>query len=544
MARMQWWSPSSRALLALSVAVALGCQNPASTGGSPRMVVHAGKVAQFQSQTDLAIVLDLGRVDSPLRRLMQKATVGPIASFKVMVTGPNIAGSIEQSISLIECSPEGGAVFEISNLPPGPVHVVVNALDANGQVVSYAVQDAEVTGGVTTQVTMQCQTDLGGLSIRFVCDGLPCGDGGATSSPSPIPSDFSSPSPIPSPPGPPDRLFTFVPLTNGTLFAQMKLKDNPDSQIFAVNQFGFVPPAPSLAGEPWMNRSHHPEWGMDMVVYGNRMYLGLNVPYNAPDSNPGKAIVGVRDITNPYSFVNLGDWEDSCDDIDPTAHNFMVVGNTGAIFESYANAPNRFDILRYDPSNNPNYTIQGNPRPAPGCPGLVTPLYRVNSSGGINHPIRMGYNSFRNKIWWTSNNGLLTVPAGTGTVNPTVLLANPVVPGFGAARWISAAAFGGGSNLVALTRENSSKLYLWNQATPSVAPVEVADFGGQGGEVKRGADGELYVSVYGTAPDATNAFGLISDGIAEPDVGFKIMRYQFTLAGSLQSSSTVISRDL
>lgn len=185
-------------LAAALVLAALGCQTPMGNGGAPWVIVSAGRLTVHHN-ANIALVLDAGEAFAKLapNRRLQQVSLGQIVQFKVRVTGENLAAPIERTLGPDSCDAEGNVTLELGQLPAGSIHIVVNALDENGNIVSYASRDVVVVGNGTTQVVeMQCERNFGEVKIRFVCDGIQCPSlPPETASPNPSPSPIPSPAP-------------------------------------------------------------------------------------------------------------------------------------------------------------------------------------------------------------------------------------------------------------------------------------------------------------------------------------------------------------
>lgn len=470
------------ALAAALLLAAVGCQSPtASSGAAPRVVVHAGKVAQFQSQTDLAIVLDMAKLPEAARALLQATpdpmasySTGPIAQFKVKVTGPNLAAPIEQSVDAVTCDANGGATFEVQGLPPGPVTVVVNALDAAGKIVSYAVQDAVVQPSVTTQVTMQCQKDLGGLRIRFLCDGLPCG----------------APSPSPSPTLPPvnvtgemDIYYGIQSSSGGGLLVSGESfpQDKNGVGVKAILPNGIQVPGLVLERSP-----------SEVFQEYARSSFAVSSNFSYFAKSPGGCCVlpGLRRWSlSDFSFSGESvDLSAACNPGVSPGHLLHFAPSRGLYSLSGSTA--EIVVRKFDETEDGPGFVR--PPFQPSCPngsGIVA-RFSVNQTGVI-HGYYVDKNNGNQYIFGingifvgTEDDGLFASGASS--------LVNVLPSGIDSA-WVDGSINPKNQNKMYLTRANSSKLFSWD-INGSSAPTPVADLGGQGMEVMFRNENQIYVS--------------------------------------------------
>lgn len=159
----------------------LGC-NLTLPGASEkaRVVVHLGDM-QLAANADLAIVLDVRGLQAAGYNVQQVASTSAVQRVSAKVSGVNLAEPLEASVNVIDCA-KGLATLNFSKLPPGPVDVVVNALDFEGKVVSWQSAKATIEPLKTIELTLHCTNIGGGLAIKFDCPEL-C----APPSPSPTP---------------------------------------------------------------------------------------------------------------------------------------------------------------------------------------------------------------------------------------------------------------------------------------------------------------------------------------------------------------------
>lgn len=211
---------------ALMLGLALiGCQSPSptpapmeqSTAGQPKVIVNYGHLTISQ-EADLAIAVNFKQKKYGVQAATMRAD---IQSVRVTVTGPNLAAPLSETVTRAQFS-QGMAVFNFTNLPPGPVNVLVEALDLNGNVITSATGTAEIIKGQIAQLTLDCELTTGDLVVVFRCDDCLPTTGpsatptaGPTATPTPTatatPTPVSTPTPTPVPTPTPTPIVTSSP---------------------------------------------------------------------------------------------------------------------------------------------------------------------------------------------------------------------------------------------------------------------------------------------------------------------------------------------
>lgn len=160
----------------------IGCSLPGQIPAGPgRVVVHYGSI-DLAPNADLALVLDIRNLLGAGYKVQQAVPTSGIKTISAKVTGPNLVEPVITSVEVSQCV-NGLATLNFTNLPPGPVEVVVNAIDVGGQPMAWASGRAVIRPNETAQVTLKCSSTGGNLTIDFDCPES-CG---ATPQPSPTP---------------------------------------------------------------------------------------------------------------------------------------------------------------------------------------------------------------------------------------------------------------------------------------------------------------------------------------------------------------------
>lgn len=168
----------------MTALLTIGCSLPGQAPTGPgRVVVHYGSM-ELAPNADLALVLDVRNLLGAGYKV-QQAAGSSVKTISAKVTGQNLVEPVVASVDLSQCV-DGLATLNFTNLPPGPVEVVVNAVDAEGKPLAWATGRAVIRPNETAKVTLKCSSTGGNLAIDFDCPEL-CGDG-------------ASPSPTPTPP--------------------------------------------------------------------------------------------------------------------------------------------------------------------------------------------------------------------------------------------------------------------------------------------------------------------------------------------------------
>jgi hypothetical protein len=133
------------------------------------------------------------------------------------------------------------ATLNFDHLPAGKVHVVVNAFDANHNLISYGGADAQIVAGQVATVAVNCSAADGKLVVTFNCP-LLCGPSTAPSA-TPTPTPTATATPTPHPPANP----TAAGLTNFVTGMVIDDKNN-------IHLIAYDPDATPYANKPNHNR--------------------------------------------------------------------------------------------------------------------------------------------------------------------------------------------------------------------------------------------------------------------------------------------------
>lgn len=174
-------------LALLGATMALGCQLPNQFGiqgleaeyKNPAITVSLGEM-RIAKGANFAIVLKFQRNGS-----FNAQALAGIAKVTFKVTGQKLAAPLTAEVTNFV---NDTASVSFAKLPPGPVDIAVNALDASGNIISYATGSATIQPGLPTVATLKCVLADGSLDIVYDC----CD---ATPAPSPTPIPTSAPSP-------------------------------------------------------------------------------------------------------------------------------------------------------------------------------------------------------------------------------------------------------------------------------------------------------------------------------------------------------------
>jgi hypothetical protein len=471
------------------VLAALGCQVP-GTSGAPRVSVVYNSF-QWSNDTDLAIKLDfralLGKGGYSL-----KAVPGGTPTLRRLVakvTGANIVGELTATVYTAEC-PDGIATFTFANLPPGPVHVVVNAFGEDDQtIVSWGQGDVVIVPNSTATVPVTCAAANGALNILFNCPEL-CGG---------IPLPSPTPTPIPTPtPSPVD--------VSGYLGGLATLNADAQGNLYLLgNGLGTENAKTSLVQIPNVN----PNATANVLSHGVLDPMGDGEFFNGHLFVCQGAVGGQPNAT-VVEFDN----------------NFSIVGQYaattfGVITKDVDGSLVSMVSINTKPNTAPVIATVAVPRPTP-----FTFKYSQSISA-IEHPARgsvVGGSS--PAVIWTSASGIWRANPHQLLVPTTTTLSPLGLTGTGA-----------DSSLILYTNENDTRIYSVDAAVPgsSSEAFDVKDLFPANArifprDISIGEDGKYYVAVYApTAPTIMNKpLGWFS-GTAIP---FKVFRFELDRSGS------------
>jgi hypothetical protein len=468
-----------RPLALAAVLVMLGCQTPMMTS-TPKVAVSYGSL-QWSSDADLAVMLDF-RALLQGYKLQATSTVGPVASIEAKVTGDNIVGEIDAPVVAVVDCPSGVATLNFDHLPAGKVHVVVNAFDANHNLISYGGADAQIVPGQVATVAVNCSAADGKLVVTFNCP-LLCGPStapSATPTPGPSATPTATPTPTPSP-ADPRALANWVTGFNvderGYLYLfGTSINVPPDYHTYAgIGRLVEIPPSltvPQAALFTGFDPITEGEIENDVLhsvttngaAYGNEVALAYNLLDGSSLPVPNVAVVSAL---FRWSFrantLRQGEYIEATGGSNTgTEGLYMLWGSNHINSGSYCGA----GFLYTDGicgNNEPNET------------------YGYANS----RPESLSWASGSDALIWSSATGIYRLPWGS-TTRQTV--ASNTAYGMTLATPDASKIF--------FTTFNDNKLYLLTQVPGGNPTVEVAgtfDAGSLAYRVEKGADGNFYV---------------------------------------------------
>jgi hypothetical protein len=457
----KFFAPSFALALALSAATfSAGCNSyPTGSVQAPRSVVMLDSM-QIPADAPLAVSLDVRPLLKGRRSVQQVApapTFGPVTSIEVMVSGGNLTSPVTQSIRVADCKASGQASF-LFYLPAGTYKVVLNALDAAGQRVSYAVKEGvQVSDNVQTLVPVTCTPTTGSILIQWTCS-TNCGP---------------SPTPTPSPLNPP-----------GTLLGPVSaIAVDSQNRLYLAGQdpAGIITPSAASPGrlirvlpdltlesttQPFYDDMH---LAGDLEVVNDKIYVPkAPVPRTLDPNGYGAHEISVGGF--PGSFTTL--WPGR------TGFGRFARSKTDRLVGTM---PGFFALLARDLYNWPiNYYWYNGTDPASNdyLPALT--------------PSTMVFDKDDNLLF-TGKVGISRATPGTTGSLPTILAPLPATlpaAGYGAVGMVALAA---DSTQFLVTYDQDTRVYLWDEAS-AAAPMPIQDFAPlYPRKLERSSDGHIYI---------------------------------------------------
>lgn len=439
----QHFTPSIAAAVALSAALcAIGCSGY-PTGNLPngRNVVIVNAL-QIPSDAPLAVKLDIRPLLQARRTVQQVAPAaspnfGAVTTIEVMVSGGNLTSPMMQKVNVADCAAAGQASF-LFYLPNGSYKVVVNALDAAGQRVSYAVAEGvQVTDNNQTLVPVTCVPTTGSILIQWNCGA--CG---------------TSPSPTSTPEAP---SYTPPPSLLGIVRG---LDVDDQGRVYL------------LGADPSPDPSHPSQSGRIIRVLPDRTVEDSTIPFYdnfGPLSDVevigGKLYTPLSERVNPNLLGGN------------STHEVDLGSFPGTLTAEYTNSISfgSYDALGADRNNR----LIGFSKKAMSMEDVFARTryftWDLTPNGGDFAPREIVVDKDNNFLW-AATSGICAAPVGPDRrTNPTVLQPVPAtVPAgtFGANDLAETAVR---SNSYLVTYDSDTHLYLWNQGSGQ-APAPVYDF--------------------------------------------------------------------